>query len=1472
MVVYFAESQGREYSAQIFAAFKGRIMVSRHVVLLLIAVASSIQLLSQGSPTSFAIIRTRVENATTISCRIAPLDASGLPASVGADRIQVTDNGVTLSGVTSCEPSSPGINLSLLVAIDMSSSSNRPLSTNFTPLAISKAAATAASDLLRLSFDEIGLLGIDALAELTCGLTSTKSQFANALQGFTPTGGFNLRRGLFDLPGGALTHLQNARNSRALLLLTDGTSRFDSRAAIAIARSFGIRVYVVGIGTVLNEDLRMLADSSGGASVEMVTTVIDARDHARAFVADAKRLPLCTVSWQTPNPCDSNRRFSLKLVGTNLQRNSAYVYPKSLVRRLEVSRRSVDMGIVQPGQTATEQVTYTAVNGTVTVSSYDLVQQDGFEIENPPSLPVTLTSGQSVSFSVKYSASAVDASYARLNLATDACSPEPVVIRAGSVYTGQTLQLVSPSGGEQFIAGNDTLVRWTNALPEDFIRLEVSYDNGVTWYSITEAATGLAYRWIPGPLTGERCQMRVSSTIIDQRSVLQLRGQTQPIYSAIFSEDDKIVLTGGDDGSVRAWDARTGQQTRIVGIHGNWVWSLAQMPGTSLVASASHDGTVRIWDFTTSRRVATISVDSRAWSVAFSADGKALFVGTDKSILRVSTDSWTIDKIITALDGPVFDVHVASGGRLLAAEGGRAVARDPLSLDTLRTFTDPSQRGAVYAISSPAAGGIIVTGGADFVLRKFSYDDGALVAKTTPGVGSILSLSFSPDDSTILTAGGDATAKLYSANTLSPQASLAGHSGIVYSAMYSHDGSSVVTASTDYTGRIWPLDKIGLISDVSDGVFSISGGTIQASNVSMGDVTVGEGADKVSTVVVNTGSAPLTIRSAQLLSSGTPTDFDVTFPALPVTLAAGAEFPLDVSFTPTAQGSRTATVELQTGRGPAKIMITGNGVQPSLKAQETLNFGRHVANQAVVDSVITVTANGDPSTEYNITLTQILEYQQSVFSIVSGGGPFSLRGGESRRITVRFDPKSFGRFAAVLNIRIDGRPAQIVRLYGEATGEGRLAATSSVLFTSTPCSSSPSQRSFVLRNTGNSETVLYSIGLEGSSADEFEILSPPTFPYTMAAKDSLTMTVRFDPKRVGVKDVRVVASSNASNALNGRTVVSMIARRDSVGFELSRTIVDLGNVAEGEPQSDRLQILNTGTISLQWPRGTINLGPFRIDSISPDITPGRRTSDMLVTFAGGQAGKLYETTYTFVDTICDRNQTVTLRAYVKSIIGGRVRIGKIDARTGELISVPVYVSNLTNMDRTTVKEFTMHCTVNGRILTPSGSTPAGTLKPDGSRSFSIPVPLTSKDSMATVLSFQTTWGNDTSSVIRIDSITVADTLQFRTFNGEVRLVDLCRISGRARLISLRSNGVGVSINPTPASTQASVTLDLVERGRTSVLLYDTQGRNLALLYDEDTPPGRWTIPLDLSSLHNGTYFVVMTTPSEAFTQRVEVIR
>jgi hypothetical protein len=83
-----------------------------------------------------------------------------------------------------------------------------------------------------------------------------------------------------------------------------------------------------------------------------------------------------------------------------------------------------------------------------------------------------------------------------------------------------------------------------------------------------------------------------------------------------------------------------------------------------------------------------------------------------------------------------------------------------------------------------------------------------------------------------------------------------------------------------------------------------------------------------------------------------------------------------------------------------------------------------------------------------------------------------------------------------------------------------------------------------------------------------------------------------------VKDARVVVSSSAINAPNGRSVTQISARRDSVGFELSRTLVDFANVREGQELIERILLLNTGTVALRWPRTSVTIGRFRIESIT----------------------------------------------------------------------------------------------------------------------------------------------------------------------------------------------------------------------------------------------------------------------------------
>lgn len=76
-----------------------------------------------------------------------------------------------------------------------------------------------------------------------------------------------------------------------------------------------------------------------------------------------------------------------------------------------------------------------------------------------------------------------------------------------------------------------------------------------------------------------------------------------------MAPDGSWLASGGDDGTVRIWDAATGQQ-RAVLTGQSGVEAIAVAPDSSWLASGSHDGTVRIWDAVTWHTQAIMRTDS----------------------------------------------------------------------------------------------------------------------------------------------------------------------------------------------------------------------------------------------------------------------------------------------------------------------------------------------------------------------------------------------------------------------------------------------------------------------------------------------------------------------------------------------------------------------------------------------------------------------------------------------------------------------------------------------------------------------------------------------------------------------------------------------------------------------------------------------------------------------------------------------
>jgi WD40 repeat protein len=115
-----------------------------------------------------------------------------------------------------------------------------------------------------------------------------------------------------------------------------------------------------------------------------------------------------------------------------------------------------------------------------------------------------------------------------------------------------------------------------------------------------------------------------------------LRGHEQAIRCASFSPDGKLVVTAGDDGTVRVWNVRTGEQTASLKGHSAPVRRALFQPDGRRVLSAGDDGTIRFWHLAPPRPYArTLEGHTGAvGSVAFSPDGRQVLTASEDSTAR----------------------------------------------------------------------------------------------------------------------------------------------------------------------------------------------------------------------------------------------------------------------------------------------------------------------------------------------------------------------------------------------------------------------------------------------------------------------------------------------------------------------------------------------------------------------------------------------------------------------------------------------------------------------------------------------------------------------------------------------------------------------------------------------------------------------------------------------------------------------
>lgn len=296
-----------------------------------------------------------------------------------------------------------------------------------------------------------------------------------------------------------------------------------------------------------------------------------------------------------------------------------------------------------------------------------------------------------------------------------------------------------------------------------------------------------------------------------QQLLFTLQGNGGKVNTLQFSPDNKILLSGNQDGSIKSWDATNsfkqissvnpikesitnisfsldGKEVGISSYKSFFVYSAPTLKklktkkkahttfvrcanfsksGQYIVSTSWRDNTLVIW------KRATLKIEKVLPETVWS--DYAIFINDDKQIVSINHEN-TIK---------VWDV--ASG-------------------NLMQTFAGHTDW--VYGILISPDGKYLLSGSLDNTIKKWGLTTGKIVQTIEAHKNGITWLASSADGKYFISSSLDKTAKLWSWETMQEIAQFSGHDEAVLEAVISPDNKYIATGSLDKTIKIWAFPTL----------------------------------------------------------------------------------------------------------------------------------------------------------------------------------------------------------------------------------------------------------------------------------------------------------------------------------------------------------------------------------------------------------------------------------------------------------------------------------------------------------------------------------------------------------------------------------------------------------------------------------------------------------------------------------------
>jgi WD40 repeat protein/serine/threonine protein kinase len=298
---------------------------------------------------------------------------------------------------------------------------------------------------------------------------------------------------------------------------------------------------------------------------------------------------------------------------------------------------------------------------------------------------------------------------------------------------------------------------------------------------------GFVMVWNPDEVRPIDIERRLAGEPDPKANYVRLAGHEKPVRSVDFSPNGKLALSGGEDNTIRVWDAASGESRKILRGHGSAVRSCVFSFDGQRVLSGGEDQSLRVWDLegyqearVLHAKVFTGHVDA-VLSARFSRDGR---------------------QIVTASRDRTASLWDAETGQPLR----RFEEGHEFLVSAVAFFPEPTADAESTGTRAGAGNTLprrrLATGAGDNSVRIWDATAGTELTTLTP-TGRIGSLAVSPDGKWLATGSPGTDVKLWNAETGGLVATLGGHDAEVSGLAFSPAGDRLASGDDRGRVRIW---------------------------------------------------------------------------------------------------------------------------------------------------------------------------------------------------------------------------------------------------------------------------------------------------------------------------------------------------------------------------------------------------------------------------------------------------------------------------------------------------------------------------------------------------------------------------------------------------------------------------------------------------------------------------------------------